>query len=84
MTEGSWKEEPERCPNRSVYLPSLRGLRQSRGRSQRELGKLANVSTNTIYQLETGLRGAYPTTVRKLATALEVPTEDLVRERRPK
>lgn len=82
MTEVQRKEDLERCLNRSVFLPSLRELRQDRSLTQRELGKLANVSTNTIYQLETGRRGAYPVTVRKLASALGVPPSDLMRERR--
>ena len=83
MTEVPRKEDLDRSLNRCVVLPSLREVRQNRSLTQRELGKLANVSTNTIYQLENGLRGAYPATVRKLAAALEVQTEDLVRERRP-
>ncbi len=84
MEEVPRKEERESCTNtRSIPLSSLRELRRSRGLSQRELGKLAKVSPGTVYRLENGLRGAYPATVRKLAAALEVQTEDLVRERRP-
>lgn len=60
MEEVPRKEERESCPNRSVFLPSLREVRQNRSLTQRELGKLANVSTNTIYQLENGLRGGTP------------------------
>jgi DNA-binding XRE family transcriptional regulator len=82
MTEAPRKEEPEKCQGRSVFLPSLRELRQSRGLTQRELGKLANVSTNTIYQLEIGLRGSYPSTMRKLALALEVSPSELVQGHR--
>lgn len=77
------KEEEEICPNRSIPLYSLRELRRSRGLTQRELGQLAKVSPGSVYRLENGLRGAYPATLRKLALALGVPTEDLVRERRP-
>jgi DNA-binding XRE family transcriptional regulator len=77
------KEEQENCPNRSIPLCSLRELRRSRGLTQRDLGQLAKVSPGSVYRLENGLRGAYPATVRKLAAALEVPIEDLVRERRP-
>ena len=71
-------EDQERHGNRSIPLPRLRELRQSRGLSQRELGQLARVSSGTVYRLEHGLRGAYPGTVRKLAAALEVTPADLV------
>ena len=68
----------ERYPNRSIPLPYLRGLRRSRGLSQKNLGRLAKVSLGTDYRLQAGLRGAYPGTVRKLATALGVAPEALV------
>ncbi len=84
MEEVPRKEERESCPHRSIPLSSLRELRRNRGLTQRELAKLAEVSPGSVYRLENGLRGAYPATLRKLAAALEVPTEDLVRERRPK
>ena len=64
--------------NRSIPLPHLRVLRQSRGLSQKELGELAGVASGTVYRLENGLRGAYPGTVRKLASALRVTPEDLL------
>jgi transcriptional regulator with XRE-family HTH domain len=63
---------------RRIPLPHLREVRQSRGLSQRELGELARVSSGTVYRVENGLRGAYPGTVRKLATALGVTSEELV------
>jgi len=68
----------ERYRNRSIHLPYLRTLRQRRGLSQKELGDLARVSSGTIYRVENALRGAYPGTVRKLATALEVAPEELL------
>ena len=64
--------------NRSIPLPYLRQMRRSRGLSQKDLGQLAKVSPGTVYRLENGLRGAYPGTVRKLATALGVSPEALV------
>lgn len=67
-----------RYRNRSIPLPYLRQVRQSRGLSQKDLGQLARVSPGTIYRLENGLRGAYPGTVRKLATALGVAPEVLL------
>jgi transcriptional regulator with XRE-family HTH domain len=62
----------DRHRNRTMHLPYLREQRQRRGLSQKELGELARVSPGTVYRVENGLRGAYPGTVRKLATALEV------------
>jgi transcriptional regulator with XRE-family HTH domain len=63
---------------RGIPLPCLKEVRQSQGLSQRELAELARVSTGTVYRVETGQRGAYPGTVRKLATALGVAPEALV------
>ena len=63
---------------RGIPLPHLREVRRSKGLSQRELGKLARISSGTVYRVENGLRGAYPGTVRKLATALGVTPETLV------
>lgn len=77
MRQDRSREDRERHRNRSIPLPRLRELRQSRGLSQRELGELARVSSGTVYRLENGLRGAYPGTVRKLASALEVNPGDL-------
>jgi transcriptional regulator with XRE-family HTH domain len=79
----SWKEGQERWRSRSTRLPSLRQLRQSRGLSQRELGRLAKVSAGTVYRVENGLRGAYPATVRKLARALGVLPVELMPDRHP-
>ncbi len=73
------KEEPERWKHRSTPLPHIRKLRQTKGLTQRELAALAGVSPGTVYRLETGRRGAYPVTVRKLASALGVAPEALVR-----
>ena len=71
-------EDHKRHRSRSIPLPFLRELRQSRGLSQKELGEIAGVASGTVYRLENGLRGAYPGTVRKLALALGVTTEELV------
>ncbi len=53
----------------------LRGLRAFRQRailSQEELARKSGVARDTISKLETGQRGAYPTTIRKLAAGLGV------------
>ena len=68
----------ERSHNRSIHLPYLRELRRRKGLSQKELGEVARVSPGTVYRLENGLRGAYPGTVRKLATVLGVAPEELL------
>ena len=78
MSQDRSKEDQPQHQNRSIPLPHLRELRQSRGLSQKELGELAGVASGTVYRLENGLRGAYPGTVRKLASALGVTPEDLV------
>ena len=78
MSQDHSREDQEQYRNRSIPLPRLRELRRSRGLSQKELGELARVASGTVYRLENGLRGAYPGTVRKLATALGVTPGDLV------
>ena len=64
---------------RSTPLPALATHRRRRGLTQRQLGELAGVAHTTVQQLESFGRGAYPQTVRKLALALWVEPETLVR-----
>jgi transcriptional regulator with XRE-family HTH domain len=64
--------------SRSTPLPGLAAHRRRHGLTQRQLGELAGVAHTTVQQLESLGRGAYPQTVRKLATALEVEPADLV------
>jgi transcriptional regulator with XRE-family HTH domain len=64
--------------SRSTPLPSLAELRRRRGLTQRQLGELAGVAHTTIQRLESLRRGAYPQTLRKLATALRVEPKDLL------
>ncbi len=63
---------------RSTPLPGLAAHRRRRGLTQRQLGELAGVAHTTVQRLESLNRGAYPQTVRKLATALGVEPVDLV------
>ncbi len=81
MKQARRKGARETCQNRSTQLPHLRELRQSSGLSQRDLGRLAGISSGTVYRVENGLRGAYASTVRKLAAALGVSPEEVVRGR---
>ena len=63
---------------RSTLLPGLAAHRYRRGLTQRQLGELAGVSHTTVLQLESLRRGAYPQTLRKLASALEIAPEELL------
>lgn len=83
MDEARREQDREGCTNRGIPLPALRQLRRSRGLSQRDLAELAGVSPGTVFRLENGLRGAYPTTMTKLASALGVQPKELVRGRPP-
>jgi transcriptional regulator with XRE-family HTH domain len=84
VDQDQWKDDrKQQCQHRSIPLPNLRAVRRSRALSQRQLAELAGVSANTVRSLESGRRGAYPVTVRRLASALEVSPVDLVREPRP-
>ena len=64
--------------SRSTQLPGLAAHRRRRGLTQRQLGELSGVAHTTVQRLEALNRGAYPQTLRKLATALRVEPEDLL------
>jgi transcriptional regulator with XRE-family HTH domain len=64
--------------SRSILLPALAAHRRQRGLTQRQLGELAGVAHTTVQRLESLSRGAYPQTLRKLATALKVEPKDLL------
>ena len=57
----------------------LKALRHQRVLTLRELEQLSGVAYNTIWHLENGKRGAQPRTLRKLARALDVEPEELVK-----
>lgn len=59
----------------------LRELREERGFSQYSLAQESGVGRSTIAALETGERGAHPSTMRALARALKVTVPDLYRNR---
>jgi len=46
--------------------------------SQEELAERSGVARDTISKLETGRRGAYPSTIRKLAAGLDVRPQMLM------
>jgi transcriptional regulator with XRE-family HTH domain len=64
--------------NRVSYLGKLREHRQRRGLTQVELSLISGISRATIADLEAGKRGAYRSTVRKLARALKVKPRELM------
>ncbi|MDQ4128390.1 MAG: helix-turn-helix domain-containing protein [Actinomycetota bacterium] len=59
-------------------LPRLRLIRQGAVMSQEELAERSGVARDTISKLETGRRGAYPSTIRKLAAGLDVKPQMLM------
>jgi transcriptional regulator with XRE-family HTH domain len=62
-----------------VDTAMLRELRRRRVLTMEELADKAGVGRNTIWRLEHGVMGAQPRTIRKLAKALGVEPEDLVK-----
>ncbi|GFP19416.1 HTH-type transcriptional regulator, competence development regulator [Candidatus Hakubella thermalkaliphila] len=59
----------------------LRGLRQRRNLSQRQLGRLAGVSAAYISEVERGVRGVpSPKILEKLARPLRVEYNELMRQ----
>ena len=62
-----------------VDVQKLKELRQRRVLTLRELEERSNVAYNTIWRLENGKGGAQPRTIRKLAAALGVNPEELVK-----
>ena len=61
-------------------MERLRELRRVQVLSLRELEEKSGVSYNTIWRLEDGRQGAHPRTIRKLADALGVEPNELIRE----
>jgi len=57
----------------------LKGLRESRAFSVRDLAEEADVSTDTITAYEKNRRKAWPRNVRKLADALGVQPRELMK-----
>jgi transcriptional regulator with XRE-family HTH domain len=63
--------------DRLSYLGRLKEHRKRRGLTQIELAKISDVGRATIADLEAGKRGAYRSTVNKLARALKVKPHEL-------
>jgi transcriptional regulator with XRE-family HTH domain len=58
----------------------LKQLRRQRALSQQDLERITGVAQSTISRLEANQRPARPTTVRKLAGALGVEPNELIKE----
>jgi transcriptional regulator with XRE-family HTH domain len=65
-------------------LHGLRRARISKGLSQQELSEKSGVHRDTIHKLESGQRPARPATIKRLANALAVKTEELTDEGIPR
>jgi DNA-binding XRE family transcriptional regulator len=65
-------------PDMEVNVERLRTLRVEHVLTLRELAEGAGVSKDTIWRLENGHSEAHPSTIRKLARALEVQPKELV------
>jgi transcriptional regulator with XRE-family HTH domain len=66
-------------------VSELAKLRRSKGFSQRGLAEEAGVSPSSVYEIEVGRRMPHPSTLRKIARALNVEVVDLLEEeQRPK
>lgn len=75
------KETKPASNGRSHRLLGLKACRLAVGLTQRDLAQKAGSSRSTIRQLESGRRGAYASTIRRLCAALGVAPETLLRER---
>ena len=62
-----------------VNVAKLKELRHRRVLTLHELEERSGVAYNTIWRLENGKTGAQPRTLRKLAAALGVDPEELVK-----
>jgi len=80
MKKERTKEEVASKSNRGIPLPGLRAARQRRGWTQRELAAFAGIGSGTIAAAEAGHRTSYPTTVRRIADALNTEVADLIKE----
>jgi len=62
-----------------VNVERLKDLRRRKVLTMEELAARAGVGRGTVWRLEHGVMGAQPRTIRKLAKALGVEPEELVK-----
>lgn len=63
---------------RGIALPHLRAWRNRKGLSQRELAEKSGVQYSQISRIETQGQHVMPTTIRRLAAALDITREELI------
>ena len=61
-------------------MQKLKTLREDQVLSQRELARLAGLAQGTVWRLESGFTEVHPSTIRKLAGALGVEPNELVKK----
>ena len=58
----------------------IKELREAKGLMQKELARLAHVSSPFLHDLEANHRGAKPETMKRIAEALGCTMEDILKE----
>lgn len=61
-----------------MYLKEIKNSRKKKGITQEQLAKLTGLSRNTIINFENDKRNPRIKDLRKIATALSVPIEQLI------
>jgi transcriptional regulator with XRE-family HTH domain len=69
-----------KAPHRRRTMDRLAELREKHALTLRELAEISGVAADTINQIELGHRKARPSTLRKLAKALDVEVRELFEE----
>ena len=59
-------------------MEQIRQVRKQRGLSQAQLAKISGLSRYSIINFETGKRDPRVRDLKKIATALDVPIEELI------
>jgi transcriptional regulator with XRE-family HTH domain len=68
-----------------MLAKNIRKLRMKKGLSQEKLARLADISNNTLIKIEQGIaKEPTITTVTKIASALEVSIDELVKVNKEK
>jgi transcriptional regulator with XRE-family HTH domain len=66
-----------------IRLTRLKAVRQRKLLTQQELAEKAGVSRPTVVRIEGGLEDPFPSTIKKLASALGVDPEALMEPEDP-
>jgi transcriptional regulator with XRE-family HTH domain len=79
MSPMSRRDDPDHNTRARTFGENLREARRAAGLSQEELAERAGVDRSAISDYERGRREPNLSTIVKLASALEISTETLVR-----